>query len=90
MARTALRVLRTLGSCPQFPGPRSTQGFSLDGPLACERIVDGLEEMMEGRAELPRPNLGYRLRGRFKTNIRNLVKRLKARLPGSHNRPEFH
>jgi len=60
-----------------------------DGPLACERMVDVLEGMMEGRFELPRPSLSDRLAGWSMSTIRTLIKRAKERLPGSHNRPEF-
>jgi surface carbohydrate biosynthesis protein len=62
---------------------------ALDGPLACERMVDVLEGMMEGRLELPRPPLHNRLAGWSMSTIRTLIKRVKERLPGSHNRPEF-
>jgi hypothetical protein len=62
---------------------------ALDGPLACERMVDVLEGMMEGRLEFPRPPLHDRLAGWFMSTIRTLIKRGKERLPGSHNRPEF-
>jgi surface carbohydrate biosynthesis protein len=60
-----------------------------EGPLACERMVDVLEGMMEGRLELPRPPLHDRLAGWSMSTIRTLIKRAKERLPGSHNRPEF-
>ena len=60
-----------------------------DGPLACERIVDVLEKMMEGRVELPRPALSDRLYGWFKTTKRSLSKRYKSYRPDTHHRPEF-
>jgi len=62
---------------------------ALDGPLACERMVNVLEEIMEGRSELPRPSVRNRLEGRSMSAIRTLIKRVKERLPVSHNRPEF-
>ena len=62
---------------------------ALDGPLACERMVNVLEEIMEGRSELPRPSVRNRLEGRSMSAIRTLIKRFKERLPVSHNRPEF-
>jgi hypothetical protein len=62
---------------------------ALDGPLACERMVDMLEEIMEGRSELPRPSVRDRLEGRSMSAVRTLIKRFKERLPVSHNRPEF-
>jgi surface carbohydrate biosynthesis protein len=60
-----------------------------EGPLACERMVDVLEAMMEGRSELPKPSLQDHLVGWAMSTIRTLIKRAKERLPGSHNRPEF-
>jgi hypothetical protein len=61
-----------------------------DGRMACERIIDVLEEIMEGRSELPNPALPDRVRGWCKANGRRLIKRVKAYLPGSHAPPEFH
>jgi hypothetical protein len=61
----------------------------LDGPLACERMVDVLKATLEGRSELPRPSVRNRLEGRSISAIRTLIKRFKERLPVSHNRPEF-
>ena len=60
-----------------------------EGPLACERMVDVLEGMMEGRMKLPKPPLHDRLSGWSMSTIRTLIKRAKERLPASHNRPEF-
>jgi surface carbohydrate biosynthesis protein len=60
-----------------------------EGPLACERIIDVLEEIMEGRSELPRPSLPHRFGGWWIANGRRLIKRTKAYLPGPHNRPKF-
>jgi hypothetical protein len=62
---------------------------ALNGPLACERMVDVLEGMIEGGSELPKPSFGNRLAGRSMSAIRTLIKRTKERIPGSHNRPEF-
>ena len=59
------------------------------GPLACERMVDVISDMVAGRAELPRPWLGARLFGWSLWSIRTMVKRYKDSRPGSHNRPEF-
>ena len=61
----------------------------LDGPLACERMVDVLEAMLENRSELPRPSMLRRLEGWSISAIRTLIKRSKEFLPASHNRPEF-
>ena len=60
-----------------------------EGPLACERMVDVLERMMDGRTELPRPSASDRVEGWLVSTVHNLIKRSKARLPRSHGRPEF-
>ena len=59
------------------------------GPLACERMVDVLADMVAGRAELPRPWAGARLYGWSLWTVRTMVKRYKDSRPASHNRPEF-
>jgi surface carbohydrate biosynthesis protein len=60
-----------------------------DGSLACERIVDVLEKMMQGRSELPKRELLDRIEGWSVANGRRLVKGLLSYLPNTHNRPEF-
>ena len=60
-----------------------------DGALACERIVDVLEKMMEGRSEFPKTAFYNRMEGWSVANGRRLVKWLLSYLPNSHNRPEF-
>ena len=60
-----------------------------DGPLACERMVDVLSDMVAGQAELPQPWLGARLYGWSLWAVRTIVKRYKDSRPASHNRPEF-
>jgi surface carbohydrate biosynthesis protein len=62
---------------------------ALDGPLACERMVDVLEKMSEGKSELPKPSVRDRCEGWSMSTVRTLIKRSKERIPGSHNRPEF-
>jgi surface carbohydrate biosynthesis protein len=62
---------------------------ALDGPLACERMVDVLEGVLEGRSELPKPSRHDRLAGWSMSTVRTLIKRSKEHIPGSHNRPEF-
>ena len=59
---------------------------SCTGPLACERIVDVLETMSPPSDEGSEFD---RLQGWAWAIGRTLVKRAKARLPGSHNKPEF-
>jgi hypothetical protein len=62
---------------------------ALNGPLACERMVDVLERMIDNKFELSKPSVKDRLEGWSMSAIRTLIKRAKERLPGSHNRPEF-
>jgi surface carbohydrate biosynthesis protein len=62
---------------------------ALSGPLACERIVAVLEQLISGDALLAPSSLGYRLRGKFMATARTAVKRFKDSRPGSHNRKEF-
>jgi surface carbohydrate biosynthesis protein len=59
------------------------------GPLACERIVDTLEQIMASRSQLPKPPIPDRLAGRYQANWRRLVKWYKSHLPDSKYRPEF-
>ena len=61
-----------------------------DGRMACERIIDVLENVVEGRPQLPRPALQSRLNGWCTANARHLIKRAKAYLPGTQAPPEFH
>jgi len=60
-----------------------------DGPLACERIVDVIEDLVNGRAALPKPAMFARAMGRSLWAVRTMIKRYKDSRPGSHNRPEF-
>ena len=60
-----------------------------NGPLACERIVNVLEDIVDGRKELPKPDVSGRFFGLSLWAVRTLVKRYKDSRPGSHNRPEF-
>ena len=62
---------------------------ALYGPLACERMIGVLEEIVQGNYELSRPPVGDRLTGWSMSAVRTLIKRGKERIPGSHNRPEF-
>jgi surface carbohydrate biosynthesis protein len=60
-----------------------------DGPLACERMLDAVENIVDGRMELPRPDVGGRISGWSLWAVRTLIKRYKDSRPSSHNRPEF-
>jgi surface carbohydrate biosynthesis protein len=62
---------------------------SQSGPLSCERMVDVLESFAAGENEHSRPSLVDRMQRRIIAEGYHLYKRLKPKLPGSHNRPEF-
>jgi surface carbohydrate biosynthesis protein len=59
------------------------------GPLACERMVDVLEKIARGQEQAPKSSLRNTLERRIVTTGLHLAKRVKSKLPGSHNRPEF-
>jgi surface carbohydrate biosynthesis protein len=61
-----------------------------DGPLASERIVNVIEDMLADQPHLPRPPLGDRLLGRGLSLKRRVSRRIRSKLPGSHAPPEFH
>jgi surface carbohydrate biosynthesis protein len=63
---------------------------ALDGPLACERIVDVCEKIIDGQFERTKPGLLERSAGYCMATMRTLKRKLKARLPGSRKKPEFH
>jgi len=60
-----------------------------DGPLACERVVDVLEQIASDQA---RP-LSHAVLRRFECWLTSkglhVLRSVKSMLPGSHNRPEF-
>jgi surface carbohydrate biosynthesis protein len=62
---------------------------SQDGPLACERMVDVLAAAVTDQNDNDKPSLWDRLQRRLIAEGYHLYKRLKPKLPGSHNRPEF-
>ena len=62
---------------------------ALEGPFACERMVDVLERIVRDGDVSPRTPVRDRLAGHSLSAIRTLIKRCKERIPGSHNRPEF-
>jgi len=62
---------------------------ALDGPLACERIVDVLVKIADDLFKLPKPPLRDRLEGWFKANKRQVRQSYKSYLPGSPKSPEF-
>jgi len=62
---------------------------SQSGPLACERMVDVLASFATDQGNNSGPSLLERLQRRLIAEGYHLYKRLKPKLPGSHNRPEF-
>ena len=60
-----------------------------DGPLACERVVDVLDEIATEQSHSAAPGLSRRCECWVATKGLRLLRRIKSRLPGSHNRPEF-
>jgi surface carbohydrate biosynthesis protein len=56
---------------------------ALDGPLACERIVDVLEKAVSDLKIAPRPAAKDRFSGWFRTTKRRIRQRYKSYQPGS-------
>ena len=63
---------------------------ALDGPLACERIVDVCEKIIDGQFKKSKPSLLDRLAGYSMAKTRTLKRKIKAHLPRARNKPEFH
>jgi surface carbohydrate biosynthesis protein len=61
----------------------------LDGPLACERIVDICEQISDGGPELRKPTLRHRLSHWYMDKGLGLINRYKSHLPGEFNKPAF-
>ena len=59
------------------------------GPLACERIVDAIENYISAKTKLPEPGIAAQISGWSRWALRTMVKRFKDSRPGSHNRPQF-
>jgi surface carbohydrate biosynthesis protein len=62
---------------------------SQDGPLACEIMVDVLASVASNQDDDDQPSLWNRAQRRLIADGYRFYKRLKPKLPGSHNRPEF-
>jgi len=62
---------------------------ALDGPLACERIVDTCEQISNDGAELRKADLRCRLNRWYMAKGLGLINRYKAYLPGEFNKPAF-
>jgi surface carbohydrate biosynthesis protein len=63
---------------------------ALDGPLACERIVDVCEKIVEGESARSKPASFDRLTGYCMATMRTLKRKIKANLPRARNKPAFH
>ena len=63
---------------------------ALDGPLACERIVDVCEKIIDGQYPRSKPTSLDRLTGYCMATVRRIKRKFKARLPSAGNKPEFH
>ena len=62
---------------------------ALDGPLACERIVDTCEKILNDGVELRKPALRHRLTRWCIEIALGLINRYKSYLPGEFNKPAF-
>jgi surface carbohydrate biosynthesis protein len=61
----------------------------LEGPMACERMVDVIEEIAAGGVQAPEPTPVNRLERWLVTRGLHLARRYISRIPGAHNKPEF-
>ncbi len=62
----------------------------LDGPLACERIVEVLQGIANRFGDFPRPPLLERLKGKYKARKRYWSRKMREHRPGAYAPPEFH
>ena len=62
---------------------------SQDGPLACEKMVDVLLSMTGSRDKDDQLSLWTRVQRRLAAEALLFYKRIKPKIPGSHNLPEF-
>jgi surface carbohydrate biosynthesis protein len=62
---------------------------ALQGALACERIVDVLERIAAEKDPAQAADLPAKFERWLATQGLHLFQKFKARLPGTHNRPEF-
>ncbi len=61
-----------------------------DGPLACERIVGVLEEIVAGQGMRPAPSLKNQIAGRSLAQGRRIGVNLRKYISRKHAPPEFH
>jgi surface carbohydrate biosynthesis protein len=62
---------------------------ALDGPLACERIVNACEKISDDGSELQKPLLRHQLNRWYLAKGLGLINRYKSYLPGEFNKPGF-
>jgi surface carbohydrate biosynthesis protein len=62
---------------------------ALDGPLACERMVDVLAKMVDGLSHVPKQPFLDRLEGWLEAMKRRVERSFAPYLPGSLKSPEF-
>jgi surface carbohydrate biosynthesis protein len=63
---------------------------ALTGPLACERMVDVFDELVNSQIDPPRPSARQKLKSRWWASRRRIKKRFRGHLTDmSHNRDEF-
>ena len=60
-----------------------------NGTLACERIVDVLQTMVDSTFQMDKPPFQDRLEGHFEAAIRRVGRSFAPYLPGSHKSPKF-
>jgi hypothetical protein len=58
--------------------------------LACERIVDICEKIIDGQFKGSKPTMLDLLTGYCMANMRTLKRKIKAHLPRAQNKPDFH
>ena len=61
----------------------------LEGPMACERIVDVIEEIAERGAQAAEPTPINQLERWLVTRGLRVARRYISRIPGAHHKPEF-
>jgi surface carbohydrate biosynthesis protein len=60
-----------------------------DGPLACDRIIAILDQITQESKDKVQPSVGRRVEQWCAKKGLHVVRQVKSKLPGSHNRPEF-
>jgi surface carbohydrate biosynthesis protein len=92
LRETLSRILEGRLGAPDGDGRRELLAHCLaaqEGPLACERMVDVLDRIAAESARSSPPAVGRRIARWLATGGLHLLRQVKEKLPGSHNRPEF-